>query len=480
LNKSRVVEVALLLLILAASTIQFLYWDQKFTDNELASNGKGYVSDEVWYVASARNILVKVLHLNPREVGYYGYTIVYDGVLDRGRVEEVASLYGVKLRFDYSRLNGFYAYSSNASSLNLFLRRLREIANVSDVVPGWMMPDASGINNYLNLEHPPLAKYVIALIMATVGDYPFYWRLGTIVAGTLLVLFTYLITRRLLNSAPAALASASLLAADPLARNLSSIALLDVYVALFTAVSFYLALEKRFKLSLLAVLVGSLFKFNTLFALIPVSLLYVREKLKGRYSFLDLIAVFLGFYIASGAGFLLAQVVAGIPLIGYLGFTSWFKQSITGAIAWHTQIKCLGNACPTSSAPWDWFTGVNSFTLYYFPGGLSVTASGFWPLWSFTLAAAMIFLPSYLKGNKAFAHSTCWLLGVLSGYIFLWIIGGRTQYSFYAVQLAPLVYTSLTVILATFNYDRVVEVLESWKHLFTRMNRALGRLLLLE
>ncbi|MGC9011479.1 glycosyltransferase family 39 protein [Thermogladius sp.] len=477
----RLYELALLAVILALSAAQFYYWDARFTDNELAVGGKGYVSDEVWYVASARNIMLKVFHLSPREVGGYGYTIIYNSTLDRARVESLAKEYGVTLRLDYSKLNGFYAHSTNLTALNEFLDAVKRVVGVGDVIPGWMMPDASGINTYLNLEHPPLGKYVIGLTMVLVGDHPLYWRLGNMVAGVLLIFLTFLATRRLLQgNTVAGLAAAALLSVDPLVRSLSSIALLDVYVSLFTALSFYLALGKRYGLALLAAVIGALFKFNALFALIPLSLLYARERVKKRFNLLDFTATLLGFYIVSGLAFLATQILASLPLISYLGFTNWFKQSITGAIAWHTQVKCSGNGCPVSSAPWDWFAGVNPFTLYYFPGGAAVVAVGFWPVWSFALVSTLVLLPGYLKGKTAFAKSSCWLLGLLAGYVLLWAVGGRTQYSFYAVQFAPVVYTSAIVIVATFNSSNVLQVLRSWRDFLTEAERAVGRLLLLQ
>jgi predicted membrane-bound dolichyl-phosphate-mannose-protein mannosyltransferase len=89
-------------------------------------------------------------------------------------------------------------------------------------------------------------------------------------------------------------------------------------------------------------------------------------------------------------------------------------------------------------------------------------------------------LPGYLKGKTAFAKSSCWLLGLLAGYVLLWAVGGRTQYSFYAVQFAPVVYTSAIVIVATFNSSNVLQVLRSWRDFLTEAERAVGRLLLLQ
>ena len=78
-----------------------------------------------------------------------------------------------------------------------------------------------------NVEHPPLAKALIALGIRVFGDEGFAWRLPSIVAGTLAIVLLYALTRRLADKRTALLA-AFLLSFETLWFTHSSIAMLDI------------------------------------------------------------------------------------------------------------------------------------------------------------------------------------------------------------------------------------------------------------
>ncbi len=78
-----------------------------------------------------------------------------------------------------------------------------------------------------NVEHPPLAKGLIALSILAFGDRAVAWRLPSILAGTIAVLLLYLLTRRLADRKTALLA-AFLLGFESLWFVHSSIAMLDI------------------------------------------------------------------------------------------------------------------------------------------------------------------------------------------------------------------------------------------------------------
>ena len=73
------------------------------------------------------------------------------------------------------------------------------------------------------------------------------------------------------------------------------------------------------------------------------------------------------------------------------------------------------------------------------------------------------------------------LYGVFSGYLLLWIIGGRTQYSFYSIQLLPFVYTTLAVFSKDIVLSRkiAIETLCLWKNLLEYLWNSLLKLLLI-
>ncbi len=78
-----------------------------------------------------------------------------------------------------------------------------------------------------NVEHPPLAKGLIALSIMAFGDHGIAWRLPSILAGTVAILLLYLLTRRLADKRTALLA-AFLLSFESLWFVHSSIAMLDI------------------------------------------------------------------------------------------------------------------------------------------------------------------------------------------------------------------------------------------------------------
>jgi predicted membrane-bound dolichyl-phosphate-mannose-protein mannosyltransferase len=78
-----------------------------------------------------------------------------------------------------------------------------------------------------NVEHPPLAKGLIALSILAFGDRPVAWRLPSLLAGTLAVLLLYLLTRRLADRRTALIA-AFLLSFESLWFVHASIAMLDI------------------------------------------------------------------------------------------------------------------------------------------------------------------------------------------------------------------------------------------------------------
>ncbi len=78
-----------------------------------------------------------------------------------------------------------------------------------------------------NVEHPPLAKGLIAVGILAFGDQGIGWRLPSILAGTIAILLLYLLTRQLADKRTALLA-AFLLGFESLWFVHASIAMLDI------------------------------------------------------------------------------------------------------------------------------------------------------------------------------------------------------------------------------------------------------------
>ncbi len=92
--------------------------------------------------------------------------------------------------------------------------------------------------------HPPLGKWLIAAGIEVVGFTPIGWRVAVALAGTLTVGLTFLAARRLLDSDAAGLVAGALVATDGLSFSMSRIAMLDAFLAMFTALAAWAAIAE--------------------------------------------------------------------------------------------------------------------------------------------------------------------------------------------------------------------------------------------
>lgn len=94
--------------------------------------------------------------------------------------------------------------------------------------------------------HPPLGKWLIGLGMWVFGaDSSFGWRVSVAVFGTATVLVLYCVAKALSGSIAFASIASGLLAIDGLAIVMSRVAILDIFVAFFTLVTFWFVLLDR-------------------------------------------------------------------------------------------------------------------------------------------------------------------------------------------------------------------------------------------
>ncbi len=471
---SRIALVALLIAVainVALSTMQALHFEQQEIA-KIAAGAKGYVSDEVWYVDASRNILRKIFGLIPR-MTIPRATLVYPNDSLVVEAKSLALSYGVRIVSDsYTKISALYVEASTIEAIERFAKA----TGATDVVFGWMLGDAQGINEYLNLEHPPMVKYIIALTMLLLGDRPFFWRIPSIIMGALLVFLSFLIALEVTKSENLAIIVATLVAVDPLVKNLASLALLDIYVATFTALAMLFVLRGRLKEGALLIGFASTFKFTALLAAVPIILFAVKRVAQTTRKFIDALFDSVYYILLIVIAFAFFQVLVSAPLILYLGFDNWVRNSILGAVSWHLSVKCIGAECPPASAPWDWFFGINAFPLYI-ENGRTIAATGLIPLYIVAFVL-MLIAPPYLARLKPRSRDA-WLLlvGLFLGYVALWLAGSRTQYSFYAVQLAPYIHIFIVAIgFELLNRERLTELFRSWLKLLAYLWGALLQL----
>ncbi len=126
-----------------------------------------------------------------------------------------------------------------------------------------------------NAEHPQLAKLVMAGSIELLGDGPFAWRLGSLLAGTVAILGMYALARAAGAEAWVAVGAAALMALDNLQLVHARIATLDVYALAAMVWGAALYLRRRPVLAGMVIGVGACAKEVAPYALVALALLEV-------------------------------------------------------------------------------------------------------------------------------------------------------------------------------------------------------------
>ncbi len=322
--------------------------------------------------------------------------------------------------------------------------------NITD----WPYPREPNIENFLNTEHPPLGKYIISLSMITCGDKPLCWRLPSITEAALLVIIVFFIGWRLGGFIGGV--SASLLAyLDPMTTNLGSVAMLDIHLTFFSALTLLFLIYDRPFPALLTTGLALSVKYSGAL-LIPVHYVYFRVRGKS-----PLYSIIVSLFIPTTI-----LVINNLPFIltDNRGF-AWWLNEVLSSLSWFTTTK----EGPPKSAPWDWLFNRNYFVLTYEPK--TVAAKGLYPLYLLAFILALLVLPcSYVK--KEYREKRLqgiiplvYFVSILIGYTVIFIKGNRSLYSFYAVQLAPAASLIIPVTISTLDNKVLTCSIEAYRNL---------------
>ena len=133
-----------------------------------------------------------------------------------------------------------------------------------------------------NVEHPPVAKLIIAAFIKIFGDHSWSFRFPSAILGSFAVLFLYLIVKKL-GTPKTALFAAFLYSCENLTFVHSRIAMLDIYMVAFMLMGLYFYLDRRIVLSATLVALSALSKITGLSSLgiILVYSLFIELSSKG-------------------------------------------------------------------------------------------------------------------------------------------------------------------------------------------------------
>ena len=435
-----------------------------FTSNylfveDLVKQDLGYISDEVWYVSASRNMLREFWGLKPNaevEGKTYATVVVwlpqYYNETYRWLVE-VAGLQAI-VKDDYasgSLRDGWDGGFAVLASKEI-LEEAASNPNV-EVYFGYPYPDHPGIINYLNFEHPPLAKYVIAGVML-LSDNPIAWKIPSLILGSAIILLAYLVARKVFGAIEGIIASVFIFT-EQTVKAMSMVAMLDIYLAFLTLLALYLAVRfKNVWPSTLTVGLAASAKMSGAFAIPALLALSVKKGFLKRLPAIILapIAVY---------------TLASTPVILYFGGVWKWINNVRSAVGWYTTPRPSG---PPTATPIEFLFGGASFPLSFNP---PLSASPNIALTLLVIPLTVLLLPLAIKGVlKGAGAILAWFWSTYFGYVAVYLAGNTTLYAFYAVQFMPIAaIIGSSIVTFILRHELLIKALRAYVEPFRRKPR---------
>lgn len=294
-------------------------------------------------------------------------------------------------------------------------------------------PDQEGIQTYINIEHPPLAKYFMALFILALGYNPIAWRLPSWIVGDLLLVSGFFFAREIVGrdwvGNLAGIMAAVLLAADPNLWLLHGVAMLDIYVAFFSFLSLYFLVKKRVLLA--SIFLGLAFASKEPAFVLALPFLYYLGELEKR----PLKRTLYGLALPAAV-----YVLASMPIIAYAGgVLEWIKLKYQHMIVWDISSGHIALSAATQiSTPWDWFLNIHPFYVGY---NLYANVNPIVMfLWLGLTPVAFILIKDLRVIMTSMFAWTEWL-----GFTLVYFLGNNTLFSFYVTDFAPFIDTFVVI-----------------------------------
>jgi len=417
MDKTRVAFVIISAVIIGAS-----FW---YAYGVASSPGlKCYIGDEVWYIPASRNVLHMLgFQLTYIDNGSRGVNVIFTNesykLEYQSTVDYYATLEGATMSRDYSQFPAVY-YEIPRGNFSRFLGDLKLAlpSNTYYTVPGFWYPDKENIQNYINTEHPFLGKDFIMASMVLLGDEPINWRLPGLILFAVVQILVLLATYRITRSYLASLIALIFTAADPTLQATAVAAMLDIYVA-FGVALFVAALtfRSRWPAAVSIGLAGAT-KFSGAFGW-PVLVYRAMKEEKSLKKFVATIIVVP----------LVSFLIPNFTIIAAIGFVPWLKQ-ILGSFRWHLSYK---GPNPNTSPFWQWFINYRPFPFHFNPTIYADTD----PVLLLAMVIFVFAMPWLYRRKKEILLPFLVFWSTVGFFALQYLLGGTTQFSFYATALVP-------------------------------------------
>jgi 4-amino-4-deoxy-L-arabinose transferase-like glycosyltransferase len=357
----------------------------------------------------------------------------------------------IKLIYPVFVLSGIFHFLAAISTRTFVFDECYYIPAARDILSGAVS----------NLEHPPLAKFIMAGSIATFGDNWFAWRLPIIVFALVATFLTYKIGCRFLSEKQATFAAA-LLSASVIFFVVGSVAMLDMPMIAFCLAGLYLVLKEKYVFAGVMFGLGFLSKEIALlmFGVAVVYLFVKKVPYRRIFPFLVVFTVvcFMGMW---------AYEIAYQPVVGHTLITNPFQQ----ASIWITyQFNLNGIRNPNATMfypPIGWVTPFGTNALHPQAWHWEIFGSRMMIQWlsqpnpmveyfMFPLLAALPFLWKRNEGDKL---KLIWLW--LTALYLPWLLVGlfvRTESNFYIVYSSPMLALGATYLLTQIKKSIVRQV----------------------
>jgi predicted membrane-bound dolichyl-phosphate-mannose-protein mannosyltransferase len=298
-----------------------------------------------------------------------------------------------------------------------------------------------------NREHPFLAKGIISLSMAFLGDNAWGWRIPSVIFGTLTLFVFYLLVKEASKRDFLALFSTFLLSFDNLMFVHSRIATLDIFMLFFMVLGFYFYFKNKMVLSALALSLSTLSKLGGLYGFLTLLIFhFIKEYKNGKFNWFN--------FANWLEKFTIAYIIFSLALLTlmdkiWVGYSNPFDH-----MAYiYTYTKSLTRLTPEGieSYPWQWLlnqveipylkvdvnvysneTIVKTFTSIHFVGAMN-------PAIIFLCIPAIIYsaYSFYEKKEDVTLFSIVWFAATYLPFYPMALILHRIMYIFYFLNTVP-------------------------------------------
>ncbi|HEX3279136.1 MAG TPA: phospholipid carrier-dependent glycosyltransferase [Thermoleophilaceae bacterium] len=303
-----------------------------------------------------------------------------------------------------------------------------------------------------NAEHPQLGKLVMAAGIEIFGNRPLGYRIGSVLAGTAVLLLMFALVRAAGGGPWLALGATAVLAADHLFTVHGRIATLDIYYLAFMLGGVALYLRRRPVLAGVVLGVGATTKLVGIYALFILGLLELGRWATRRRGEIEPLALCI---VATGIAY---AVVLQVLDMSFPAFDPGTGEQFHNFIA-HTrhmldyaaQLTSPGGPKGIASYPWSWLAGqgtipyltvnsttsaggqvVSTTTLVAFRGAVNPFL-----LYLATPALFAAAARAWSDGDDLDILALAWFLGTMVPFSLQAIFQDRTTYLYYLVATLP-------------------------------------------